>query len=468
MSNLVKYGTFGIGLLLSTSASYAQSGNLNEAVIDQIGYDNRAIFDQAGQRNLAGSDDVSILQEGIYNMLNIRQDGKDNSVGRTLPGIIQHGLRNDIDLFNSIIVQQLSDDNTIETILQESQGANVNGINDLSVTQEAGNRNWIGSISQIQEAGKAGQRAVILQSGADNTIERVVQYSNDSGVEGSNEIEFLIFGSNNGGQALEGFALRPSVQDSSIVQEADGTVDASVHGNQIDMTILGNRNQFGLRQGGRMNVIGPLIIEGDENQIGLRQDGTSNRIWMALVLGDRNEIGIDQIVSNDATVDLIGQSDGNQLYAFQQGDNTLAARVEGNNNTALSIQDYDAGAGFRNHAEIGFLGNQNFSDLEQLGSNVFILEIVGSLNNHASAGLFTAGRDLISTGNFRQKGASNSMSFEVRGDKNLVAATQAGSENSIFSEIRGNQNQMAFVQVGEANSAVSRQTGKNNLAEFFQ
>lgn len=461
------YFLLACALLLCASSGFAQGNFKNEAVIDQIGTDNRALIDQIGRGNRAGSDSMPMQQEGIFNTRDITQQGRNNAVGLEGPGLRQYGLLNDRTLFNTIFILQKSDGNSVGSVFQESRGSNANGVNELSVTQETADRNRVGSVIQIQEAGQAAQSAEIVQSGVRNSITRIEQYSNDSGVEGPNEIDVLISGTNNGGRTLEGFALRPSLSDSAIVQEADGTVDVSVHGNQIGLTIFGDENRFGLRQGGRMNVIGPVFIEGDMNQLGLRQDGTSNRIWMAVVLGDRNEIGVDQLVSNTATVDLIGHSDDNRIYAFQQGDNTLLARIDGDENTLVTVQDYDARAGYRKQAEIAISGSRNLVDLEQLGANMFDLLLDGSGNNMGT--LFgDADHELLTAGYFRQKGAGNSMKLTVAGGDNQMGAKQAGLSNSIQARVRGEANQTAFVQLGDANRAVARQNGQNNSAGVFQ
>ncbi|QUJ77780.1 hypothetical protein KDD17_07510 [Sulfitobacter albidus] len=451
----------------AATSAQAQSNRDNDVLINQIGSDNSAIITQAGIRNLAGSDADPMLQDGIYNALTISQTGTDNTIGLTLPGILQIGRRNTPGIFNTIDLLQNSDENAVGSIEQISEGSVVNGANALTVIQQNGDRNLLRAVRQVQESGEAAQRASVTMTGADNIIDRVEQRSNDTGREGPNEIDVNILGSNNGRLALSGFAAEPSLADSSIVQEAD-TVDPGIYGNKIILDIIGDDNRFGLRQGGRMNDMGRLVLNGNRNQIGFRQDGTENNIQMAVVEGDDNEIGIDQIVTNIAQVDLIGLSNANRIYAFQQGTNMLEVRIEGDTNTLRTRQDYLSGTGGDNDATVTMTGNLNFADLEQLGDNVFSLAIAGDRNNAGGPFSGAAASGALTPGVFSQIGAGNVFSGVVTGSDNLMAAAQTGNANTITALVAGDSNQAAFVQMGNANIAFLDQNGSGNVAGVYQ
>ncbi|MEQ6249440.1 hypothetical protein ABMC89_11175 [Sulfitobacter sp. HNIBRBA3233] len=461
------------GLVLA-SAAQAQSNRENDVLIDQIGTDNSAIINQTGQRNLAGSIVQPMVQDGIFNSLDITQTGLDNQIGRIGRGLFQFGRRNTSVIFNEITIIQDSDLNILGSVVQRSRGAVTNGANTLSITQQGGNRNRINAVRQIQEAGEQGQRATVVMTGRRNLIAWVEQLSNDTGIDDSNEIDVTIVGSNNGRLSLSGFAAEPSLLDSSIVQEGD-TVDTQVHGNKINLLIVGDDNRFGLRQGGRKNSMGLLTINGDENQIGLRQDGTENNIQMSVIEGDGNEVGIDQIVTNTASVNLIGFSNDNRIYAFQQGTNEVTATVEGNRNTLRNVQDYLSGQGGNNLATMDVFGNLNFADLEQLGGgigafgdNIFSLEIIGDRNNAGGPLLGAASRGGLTPGFFRQSGSGNEMAFTVAGSDNLFAAAQTGDANALTAVISGEANQAAVVQIGSYNVASLIQSGSGNNAGIYQ
>ncbi len=451
----------------AASMAAAQSSIDNDVVIDQIGLDNSAVLTQSGQRNFAGSDALPLVQDGIYNDLEITQRGRDNTVGVTGTGLFQFGRLNNRDTFNTIVILQQSDENQIGSVRQSSLGSVVNGANSLSITQQSGDRNSVRSVRQIQEAGQAPQQISVVQTGRDNVIDRIEQRSNSVGRDGSNFIDVSILGAGNGGIRLSGFASEPNVADSSILQEAD-TVDPGIYGNKIVLSIIGDDNRFGLRQGGRMNDMGRLAITGNQNQLGLRQDGTENNIQMSVIEGDGNEIGIDQIVTNIAEVNLIGDSDDNRVYAFQQGTNTLLARIEGDTNTLRVRQDYLSGLGGENTAALTVLGDDNFADLEQVGSNDFVLGITGDRNNAGGPFTGVAARGGLTPGVFRQTGFRNDMAIAVTGNDNLTAATQAGVANVIVAVISGNANQAAIVQSSNANIANLVQSGSDNRAGIYQ
>ena len=320
---------------------------------------------------------------------------------------------------------------------------------------------------QIQESGEAAQNAIIEVAGSDNLIDRVEQRSNDLGRDGDNAIDVSILGSNNGLSRLSGFAALPNVVDSSIIQEGD-TVDSNIYGNKIVLEIIGDDNRYGLRQGGRMNDMGRLLLNGNQNQLGLRQDGTENNIQISSIYGDGNEIGIDQIVTNIADITLIAQSEDNRIYAFQQGTNNLTARIDGNQNIFKSFQDYLSGRGGANLARASMIGDSNFADLQQSGNNLFDLEITGDRNNNGRPFVGVAEIGRLNSGQFVQRGANNDMTFRVSGSYNQFAASQIGAVNIMNVLISGSFNQAAVVQTGNTNVADLIQSGIGDVASIYQ
>ena len=457
-----------IAAVLIGSSALAQATSDNDAVVEQDGADNAARVEQAGSFNRAGSDAEPLFQVGIFNDLDILQEGRNNSIGLVGPGLTQTGKQNTEDVFNKIIIQQTSNDNLVGSVTQTSEGSVANGANTLTIRQGGGGNNTVEVVRQTQEDGKAAQIATVDQTGQFNRVALIEQVANSNLHNDKNEIMLRITGRSNGRTGLSGYAAQPGVTDSGIVQQG-GPLDGRSNGNKVDMLITGDQNRFGIRQSGSRNDVGAVTINGDGNQLGLHQDGSDNDITITPVEGNDNIIGIDQLGTNIARVSLeaisagnsVPRSDSNRILILQDGTNFFSLDLEGDDNEFTSNQDYLGADGRENRAQVRLIGSGNIGHLTQFGDNVFDLDIEGDDNNALpfDAVFDAAGQ---SAGVFVQQGTDNSALITVEGDANRFGFRQEGDLNSMIATIMGGQNQMALSQAGSSNVAVVEQSGQSN------
>ena len=460
--------------LVIGSGALAQGISNNDAVAEQVGTDNEARIEQAGSFNSAGSDDDPLFQDGIFNDLDIFQLGNRNRVGLIGPGLSQTGRQNTETIFNQILIEQTSDDNTVGSVTQTSEGSIVNGANTLTIRQGGAGTNEVEVVRQIQEDGQAAQIVTVDQTGRFNRIALIDQRANSNLEDLPNEITVRMTGQSNGQTGLSGYAARVVVTDSGIVQEG-GNLDGRSNGNAVDLLITGDMNRFGIRQGGSRNDVGALTINGDGNQIGLRQDGSDNDITVTPIQGNDNNIGVDQLGTNIAQISLETissanvepRSNSNRILVLQDGTNMFVLDLEGDDNDFTSNQDFDGALGGDNEARVRIIGNNNVGRLTQLGDNVFDLDLEGDDNN---ANVFDASFDAAgqTAGTFDQEGSGNQSAITVSGDANRFGFSQTGDANMMVATITGAGNQMALAQVGSNNAAFLNQAGQDNRATVVQ
>lgn len=453
--------------VLPATGVMAQALDDNLVVIDQIGADNSADITQTGIRNGAGRDNLPMIQDGFWNRLTILQSGNDNSIGAQDPGLDQEGRFTTSRVFNEITIDQMSDDNVIGTIEQRALGVVPNGANALEIEQSGGDRNRVETVIQIQREGQAAQSMILRQTGADNVVVRASQFANTVDRDEPNVVRVTLSGNRNGRDRLGGFAARPSLIDSGIVQEV-GSADARGNGNFVDLLISGNDNAFGIRQGGRMNSVGLITVSGDFNDLGLRQDGDENDLSMAQIEGDRNSIGVDQMGTNLAEVNLIGPSDDNAVWMRQHTANAAFVIIEGSGNSIEAQQDILRGLGGENEAGIQMFGNDNRVEVVQLGTNLLTVRINGDTNNAAGPLSGSAAALGLTAGLLEQTGFDNRLEAGIIGNGNAIASLQTGDLNTILLKISGDTNEAAFVQMGRRNAAGLFQNGNANRAIFNQ
>lgn len=466
--------TLVLGLGAMTGGAQAQSAG-NQAEIEQIGRDNAARIEQTGSANRAGSDDRPMVQDGIFNDLDIRQTGVGNTVGLADPGLQQTGRQNTQTIFNRIAIEQTVDDNTVGSVVQTSRGAVTNGANTLFIRQGGGGNHTVEAVRQDQLSGQAAQTADITQEGSGNRIALIDQFTNSDAQGQPNDITVVMRGVGNGTGPLTGNADVPGITSNALIQEA-GTEDERGNGHFIDLLIEGDGNDFGIRQAGRMNSVGFITLSGNDNQIGLRQDGTENDISLAPIAGNDNIIGVDQQGTNRAFVDLdtrtpassSDRSDRNAILVTQFGTNTATLLIDGDDNDFEVDQGFDGGQGGTNTAEILVAGNRNLGRLTQRGDNSFLLDITGSDNNSVGAFTGDAASGALTPGTFKQIGTSNTAEIAVTGDNNRFASLQRGSGNTVAATVIGTGNQFSVSQIGDGNSATIRQSGTGNNVSVIQ
>ncbi|WP_412504379.1 hypothetical protein [Roseovarius sp. SYSU LYC5161] len=463
------------GVIVLSSAAQAQAVSDNAAVIDQIGRDNAARIEQTGSLNRAGAESLPMVQDGIFNDLDIRQTGTVNTVGLAAPGLRQLGRENTDRIFNRIRIEQTADGNSVGSVQQLSRGSVTNGANTLIIRQSGDGAHSVEEVRQEQLSGQAAQTADITQEGDGNRIALIDQFTNSVAQGQPNQITVVMRGVRNGTNPLTGYADVPGITSSGLIQEA-GTQDERGNGHFMNLLIIGDGNDFGVRQAGRMNSVGFITVSGDDNQFGLRQDGTENDIALAPIEGDDNTIGVDQLGTNTALIDLdtrrpsrpASLSDRNQILVTQVGTNTAELAISGDDNDFTVQQGFDGGLGGDNMAEITVVGHANLGRVSQRGSNFFELDIQGSDNNNAGGFTGAVASPVLVPGDFRQTGTENFSIISVTGDANHFATLQDGSRNAVIASVNGNGNQFSVSQDGNGNIADIRQTGTGNTATVRQ
>lgn len=459
-------------VLLSVLLPVAAAAQDNLVFIDQIGLENEALIDQVGSGNQLGLDTDVALQEGYYNSLIVTQTGADNQVGTIGRGFEQSGNSQTPTIFNQVDITQDSNSNLVGEVLQTATGAIPSGANRLFILQGqsgSGDGNQIITVIQEQLDGMPGQIAQVEQTGTENTLLRVEQRSETAAQFAENIIRARFTGSYNGRGQLTGPALLSRALDNALIQRI-GYDNMGANGNEMDLTVSGDFNRFGIFQGGRRNSVGFVTITGDTNEVGLRQDGLQNDITMSTVAGDENRVGVGQIGTNRAWVELTAFSNRNDILGLQEGTNDLEFYVEGTGNIASADQNYLSGLGGSNAAEFRILGDNNFLDLLQQGQNTAVFLVEGDLNNAAPASFtgVAASDPGLTPGFFKQLGFGNDATTSITGDANLVAAVQDGDANGFTVIIVGNTNQAAVAQRGNANDAWISQNGTGNTAAIIQ
>ncbi len=461
-----------LALAAFAGAAQAQANSNNDAQIDQLGRDNAARIEQTGSLNRAGAESLPMVQNGIFNDLDIRQLGLGNAIGLSDPGLRQLGRENTETIFNTILIEQTADGNSVGSVQQLSRGSVTNGANTLIIRQSGEGGHSVEEVRQEQLSGQAAQTAKITQAGDGNRIALIDQFTNSLTQGEPNQITVVMRGVRNGTNPLTGYADVPGIISNALIQEP-GTEDERGNGHFMDLWITGDGNDFGIRQQGRMNSVGFITVSGDRNQFGLRQDGTENDISLAPIEGNDNTIGVDQLGTNSAEIDLDtlpagARSDRNEILVTQFGTNTARILVEGDANDFTVNQGYDDSRGGDNTAEILLNGDNNLGRLTQRGDNTFDLDVVGSDNNNVGGFTGVAATGGLIPGDFDQIGTGNDARIAVTGDGNRFASLQSGAGNTLRATVEGTGNQFSVIQRGTDNFARLRQDGTGNTVSVIQ
>ena len=456
-------------------AAQAQATSDNDAQIEQLGRDNAARIEQIGSLNRAGAESLPMVQDGIFNDLDIRQVGLGNRIGLSDQGLRQLGRENIDIIFNRIRIEQTADGNSVGSVQQLSRGSVTNGANTLIIRQLGDGGHSVDEIRQDQLSGQAAQIADITQEGDGNRIALIDQFTNSVAQGQPNQITVVMRGVRNGTNPLAGYADVPGIISSALIQEA-GTEDERGNGHFIDLLITGDANDFGIRQAGRMNSVGFITVSGNDNQFGLRQDGTENDISLAPIEGNDNIVGVDQLGTNIVEIDLdtLGnlpageRSDRNQILVAQFGANEAAVTIEGDDNDFTIDQGFDGALGGDNMADVLLSGNNNLGRLVQRGENVFDLDVFGSENNRVGDFYGDAASGGLTPGTFIQTGRGNFAGVSIVGDGNRFAASQSGTSNAASATVTGADNQFSINQNGSNNVSELIQSGTGNTARAVQ
>lgn len=463
-----------VGFALAVSCGQARAQALssdNITRIEQEGSDNSALIDQVGASNIAGTETQPMFQQGFDNGLTILQTGNDNSVGTVGAAVLQSNTVRGTPGTNLARIEQDGNTNRLDEVFQQIRGPVPGDGNRLEVRQDGGagtGLNVIGLVRQVQEQGMPGQYALIVMDGTGNRIEQVQQDSLSSLRGEENRIVVTITGTGNGTQALRGVSQLPGLSASHLVQTA-GTEDTLANGNSMSLDIRASGTAFAIRQRGRGNQTGPVVVTGDGNAIGIDQDGLDNDLSVGLIEGTDNEIGLSQFGTNRARLALLGNSDRNSVLIDQMGTNDATILVEGDANILNVLQGYLSGSGGTNLAELTVVGDENRSELRQEGAeNSVIQTIEGDFNNSASAFASPDVPTGLNPGQVVQIGTRNTLTATVSGDRNRAATMQDGALNTILMTLDGDDNEALLRQIGNGNTAGLSQSGRGNVAVFLQ
>ncbi len=388
------------------TGSTAWAADDNESYVDQNGSGNSASISQSGSDNDAGASSLRIRQENFRNLLTIVQSGDGNDAGTEPGGVVQTSNRSGVD-GNQMSVEQLSDGNVVGAASQVSTGTNTNlQRNILNIRQgDAGDLlgsggNRISSVVQWRQSSR-GNEANLTQSGSQNVIALVSQYSPSAGGGNNrNVMTVLMSGDDNGGGALTGAAALAGATASSLIQ---GDVGTRASRSFIDLTISGDTNQYGIAQYGDQNSVGSVLISGSGNQLGIAQSGNRNGLALSTIAGTGNTIGLDQDGDdNVATLNVGGNSNGGGTLAGAAG--TLAAA----NGLVSGLVKQD---GLNNQATLSITTSDNnqFAFLQDGNGNVVDGSIGGVGSNSATV---------------VQIGDTNTSIFTQTGSSNIVAISQ--------------------------------------------
>lgn len=490
--------------------------------IIQDGDTHSGVVTQTGVGNQAGTADMPVHQQGVFDDLTLTQSGNDNAIGTATPGggLLQEGTASlDGSAANIATIVQNSNGNSIGELVQTTLGTHPVTGNTLAVTQDFGanggpsGNNTIGSIEQVQDNGQSANSAAITQTGARNWLAGLSQHTSSG--QGNNRVTATFTGSDNGsapGKAgtlagvgpLAVLARSSGATASSIVQGDDLSGGA---GNAIDLAITGDYNQFGLTQLGTDNSVSNAIITGSGNSLGTYQSGDHNQITSGGIAGDGNDVGLRQVgsanmisavlnwSSSDNAVG-IGQSgqhnwaelalkgNGSIVGISQDGANHVAAiHAVGNGNLVLAIQanaERNTSVGDTLQVTITGDGNnalvgnavQSFTG-PALQVALAAPEIPRSLLVAPDAGVLLPGspRGLV-PGQLLQWGEGNTMTIEIGAERasnsNLFAVLQLGNGGSVTAHVNGNSNQFVAVQQHNDDVAAINQDGNGNIVAISQ
>jgi hypothetical protein len=488
----------GLALADDNSIQIVQNGNTHEGTLIQTG---------AG--NIAGTDSLHLTQNGVDNRLTITQSGDHNDIGTTGRGVIQTGTASsDNSRANIATVIQNSNGNSIGELVQTTEGAHATTGNIATVTQDLHGLNTIVSLEQVQGANAGSNIATVTQTGTGNWLELLSQTATLN--EGNNTIRFEARGNYNGvrgnGQGsgpLGPLARASGATSASLIQGRDFSGAA---GNSIEVTLVGDYNQYGMTQYGSDNSVG-VTISGLSNSFGSYQLGRHNQITIGGLAADANDVGIFQIGHANATsVVLNNDSSRNELAVGQSGDsNHVALNLTGDDNL-LGVGQL----GWNHGATITATGDNNLVYAIQANTtitanlgNILSVSIKGDNNNGLSGGRLQHFTDaaldfaslaprlspalLLSTdlfgvigsrplmlfpGALIQLGQANDIDIAVgklfASNSNLFAVLQKGDRNSTSFIINGNLNQAVALQVGDDNVAAAYIQGNSNLVAISQ
>jgi len=495
--------------LLASGGALADSNFLN---IVQDGNTNQGSVVQTGQGNTAGTATLPVHQTGIFDSLTVIQSGDGNTLGLDGQGAVQFGTAStDGSAANSATIIQNSNGNRIGELVQSTGAVHASTANTLTVTQDIGNDNVIGSIQQIEASGASGNLATVVQTGAHNWLDQLVQQSTST--EGLNRILFKATGNYNGtdlGPAtgpgtLAIVARSTGATASRIIQGSDLSGGAN---NDAALIITGLYNEFGIEQLGIDNSVGSTItglgnsfasyqqgehnqissgnIAGDGNDMGLRQVGGENAISANLQWSSGyNEVGVGQDGESN-TADLVLKGDHGIFGVSQLGrENKATLTSTGNGNIIVAIAANDGALTDRgNDLQVSINGDGNNgllggSPQSFTGPALLVADaapaIAGSLLLAPDAGLMlgphhdSAG---LMPGLLIQWGDGDSMTITVGASRassnNLFTAAQVGNGNLLTAAIDGNENQLAVLQFGNGNTAASEIDGTHNITAISQ
>ena len=494
-----------LGALLSTGVlAENNTAVIDQGAVTGGDY-NSTLIVQSGNSNVVGTDDEPLTQDGDYNTTNINQTSSTaapsthgrnrNEVGvhNDSSGVDQIGDRNELNIVQSTTTTNFP--NVVFEVRQtgDEEAAELTNLADITQNAGAGN-SMVGEVHQtnsgdgmsqtlanrltivqtgshsIGRHSNVAQTGGVYQDGTSNTatidqtgygsgqkIYKVIQDGTGnfadidmSGAgnrlqlldqDGTNDAVINISGTNNGhggnsdyAGTLRNASALADVQASSIIQGGNG--------NEVNLNISGNTNQFGITQDGTDNNAANVIVSGVNNSLGVRQYGTGNDFDLSTIAGNDNVLGLNQDgTSNFATIDIGGNGNGDGTFTGR-----FAPAAAGTNPSGLVSQ-----VGADNSAEftIGALSDENEFSLTQSGNeNLLLASIDGGDLNQLVIVQTSTGTVGINDADVAISGGSNNVA--VRQGKSAKGGIQldltiSGSSNNLNVDQGNNSNSVTTI-----------------------
>jgi hypothetical protein len=408
----------------NNNSTINQTGQYNDAVVDQNGSDAQSVVTQSGDgTNLDRQNEVSVTQDGVGAFSSVSQAGSDRNEAE----VIQDG-------DNMSIVEQTG----------TSLGAEVRQDGDF-------NNSWIYQNGNSSQVGNAlnGSSAGVIQTG-DNNSSLVDQDPSSYATTNVTQI-----GDHN---------------NSTVIQEVTGGAGANRSSADVDQ--LGNNNLSNVTQTSALNnarLDATVLQDGDWNNSAVTQGGQDNE---ASVSQDGNYHASTVTQSGEDADATVTQTGNNQTsFVTQQDDAGASATVRQGNGVAGSA--FNTSRVTQNalnaDADVTQEGSYNLSEVTQGRTAGTAFQ-----TNGQQAVINQSGDDNKSYAT--QTGSQGDLVVDQSGDFNTSTVVQSGFANESGDitmltagvDQQGSYNETTITQSGQLSSATALQTGDNNDAFITQ
>lgn len=480
-----------------------QSGNGAESTINQVsGNRNRADVRQNGDststiRQDGPQLDAEVNQTGDGNSSNIDQAGRQATVGVPLnsaaTGVVQVGNNNfsDIDqnptTWSEAAVSQFGNSNS-SNLRQETLGTSGGNENSSSSVLQDGDRNssTLNQISGttpsllIANVNQNGDdnSSMLTQTGADNSAsllqdgDRNASMINQSGVGGNVEVEQ--FGNEN-----DSFVTQESGATAIVRQEEGSSINARPRTDRGGEPVRANYST--INQGaGATGARAEVDQSGELNLSRVSQNGGASQAEVEQ-RGIFNESTVNQTGASIASVYQGGAYGDNRSVVNQNvsgASATVDQRADRTDPTYFPTNDSTITQDAAATADVGQLGQQNVSNVAQLGGSAGATATVRQTNTNAAAGAGDINSSIVNqsaltTAFVEQIGEGNTSTVDQTGGSSVARAAdiaQYGNDSISTLEQGGSNNEASLLQLAGSsfNESNILQTGSNGLVEVTQ